>query len=679
MPATIFNGAKVKALKETLSLNGASDIISSSTDPSVVAVDAPVGSLLLNNSSGKLYKKLDAGSSTNWQEVGAGAGGKNYIAKGAFDTPSTSGWSLTHSTLDATSKLPNQASGSWTAATGTLSITTVGAGSQLSLLPYSLSLVSSAATTAGDMLITDALTLDQEAQASVQTFSFFYKVASGGTNLTLSGTSTNSLAVAIYDVTNGAWIDPAGRYNVVQVSGVAKCAGTFQVPSNCTSVRLAVYFPNASAGAATVYLDDFYLGPQVVQYGAPVTDWESFIPTGTWNTNVTYTGYKRRVGGNLELNLRVLCSAAPNNVQLTFNLPSGLVPDSSKLVLATNKVGYGYTEDAGLTSYVVDVLIANGGTTILPVAINVAGTYAADAGLTGIQPFSFGAGDFVQIFASIPILGWSSSVQMSNDTDTRVVATGVRASATISVTAGNPIIFQAIDFDRTGSYSASTGQFTVPVAGVYEMSAVGFLTVAGTSNIRPYKNGSPTQGGYIVAFNGGAPVSGSYLVDCKAGDVLTFVSDATTTLSTNSVAFVKRLSGPSAIAASETVAASYWLPANQSAGPTTPINFSSKQFDSHGAVTTGAAWRFTAPIAGTYNVSAFAYTTSISLTYNLYKNGVLYTEIAEHLPGAVATGSLLIQLIAGDYVDVRPGTTQTVFGGIFSTFGTKIHIHRIGN
>ena len=212
------------------------------------------------------------------------AGTKNYISKSFFDDNSTSGWSLARTTLDAISKLPNQAQGSWVSAANTLTLSTVGGGSQLGGL-YSLSLASSAATTAGDMLVSDALTLDLEAQASVQTFSFFYKIASGA--LTLSGTSTNSIAVAIYDVTNGAWIDPAGRYNIVQSSSVGKCAGTFQVPSNCTSVRLAVYFPNATTGSLTLYLDDVYLGPQVVQYGAPVTDAVTFTPTGSWTTNTT--------------------------------------------------------------------------------------------------------------------------------------------------------------------------------------------------------------------------------------------------------------------------------------------------------------------------------------------------------------------------------------------------------
>ena len=299
--STIFAGQKIKTLKSTLNLNGGADVISSTTDPTSSAVNAAAGSLLLNTTSGKLYRKNDAGSTTNWTEVGAGGTGKNYITQGTFDNAATTGWSLASSTLDATSKLPNQASGSWGAAAGTLAISTVGAGSQLAG-NYSLSLASSAASTAGNMLVSDALTLDLEAQASIQTFSFFYKIASGSANINLSGTSSNSIGVAIYDVTSGAWIDPAGRYNIVQSSGVGKASGTFQVPANCTSVRLAVYFPNASSGAFTVYLDDFVLGPQVVQYGAPVTDWQSYTPTlGGVGTAAGVSFKYRRIGDTIQV------------------------------------------------------------------------------------------------------------------------------------------------------------------------------------------------------------------------------------------------------------------------------------------------------------------------------------------------------------------------------------------
>jgi len=69
MPSTIFSGTKVKALKSIFTLNGEIDFISGTQDPTISATDAPKGSILLNTSSGFWYRKLDSGSSTNWQVV----------------------------------------------------------------------------------------------------------------------------------------------------------------------------------------------------------------------------------------------------------------------------------------------------------------------------------------------------------------------------------------------------------------------------------------------------------------------------------------------------------------------------------------------------------------------------------------------------------------------------------
>ena len=62
--SVIFAGTKVKTLKSTIDLNGGNGIISSATDPTSSAVSANIGSLLLNSSNGKLYRKNDSGSST---------------------------------------------------------------------------------------------------------------------------------------------------------------------------------------------------------------------------------------------------------------------------------------------------------------------------------------------------------------------------------------------------------------------------------------------------------------------------------------------------------------------------------------------------------------------------------------------------------------------------------------
>lgn len=79
MASVIFNGTGVKTLKDELRLSTGAYIISRATDPTSVAVSAPIGSLLIHPSTGEIYKKLDSGSSTNWVRLGT-PGGHNQIA-----------------------------------------------------------------------------------------------------------------------------------------------------------------------------------------------------------------------------------------------------------------------------------------------------------------------------------------------------------------------------------------------------------------------------------------------------------------------------------------------------------------------------------------------------------------------------------------------------------------------
>lgn len=84
MPAVIFAGTKVKALKKILDLKDGIQIISSTVDPTSVAVNAPLGSILVNESTGDVYKKADSGSSTNWVPLGG-----SQISIGSRGSPRT--------------------------------------------------------------------------------------------------------------------------------------------------------------------------------------------------------------------------------------------------------------------------------------------------------------------------------------------------------------------------------------------------------------------------------------------------------------------------------------------------------------------------------------------------------------------------------------------------------------
>jgi hypothetical protein len=57
----------------------------------------------------------------------------------------------------------------------------------------------------------------------------------------MGGTSSNTYAVAIYDVANNAWFGAAGVFNFTQSSGVGKAVGTFQTLTTSTSIQIFIY------------------------------------------------------------------------------------------------------------------------------------------------------------------------------------------------------------------------------------------------------------------------------------------------------------------------------------------------------------------------------------------------------------------------------------------------------
>jgi hypothetical protein len=116
------------------------------------------------------------------------------------------------------------------------------------------------------------------------------------------------------------------------------------------------------------------------------------------------------------------------------------------------------------------------------------------------------------------------------------------------------------------------------------------------------------------------------------------------------------------------VNARYETNAGQSIGnnSATIVDFEDQTYDTTSAVTTGAAWKFTAPITGIYSVSArvmFATTATIGageiVLLQLYKNNSVYSNLHRDTSQSstdryvMALGVDCISLSATDYIDVR--------------------------
>jgi hypothetical protein len=616
MPASIFAGSKVKTLKDTLTLNDKSDIISSTTDPTAVAVNAPIGSLLINQTNGKLYRKLDSGSSTNWEEVGSGVGGINYILNPSAEV-NTAGWSTY---ADAAGAAPVDGTGGSPAVTWTRSTTSPLRG------VADFNFVKDAVNRQGQGVSYD-FTIDDADKAKVLTVSFDYEV--------LSGTYADG------DLTVYLIADPTGTPVVIQPAGYTVLAATvgttmreiatFQTQATGTSYRLCFHVASTSASAYTLAVDNVVVGPQTQLYGAPVTDWVG-VPAANYGTlyglvSLARSEFVRRVGDSIEWMgyIQTTTTGATLGV-IQVGLPTFYQMDDSKLQ-AAQIIGSAHLFDS---ASVADVGIAYPDLGNNRLSFHSLGALWNSS--TSI-PISWDTSDFLRWNVKVPISGWSSSVQMSNDTDTRVVAATIRGLAQGGATTNEgfqlntsaaTVPFLTVAQDTHGA--VSSGVFTAPVSGYYKVTTTCqfFLTTTGTpSGLNELARISIAVDGAAVADN---PIYGSgvnttlrqnesfsYTVFVNSGQTIsirgsrngTYTSAGwLTTFSTTNFLAVERLSGPATIAASEAVACAYNTSTSTitGSGVWSLVTYTNKVIDTHGIYNTSTGIA-TIPVSGIYRIT----------------------------------------------------------------------------
>jgi hypothetical protein len=543
-------------------------------------------------------------------------------------------------------------------------------------------------------------TVDNADLAKVLTITFDYEVVSG---TYLDGDLT------IYLIQ-----DPSGTPLVIQPAGYVIQAGTvgtklkaiatFQTASNVNNYRFCFHVASTSASAYTLAIDNVVVGPQVVQYGAPVTDWQDFTPTGSWTSNTTYSGEYRRVGDSLEVQVNLTLSGTPTTAGLTVNLPAGLSIDTSKLPSTTGNaitIGDARFADATGTGRASGSVGYENATSVRPYYL-IAGSNA-EAAVTQAVPWAWASGDKVNLYYRVPILGWSSTVQMSNDTDTRVVAARYRANTTqaISANTGTKLVLGTKVFDTHSAFDATNNWYVVPVSGYYRVTGmVAFIGApAGTTTIigTLYKNNvavTDIAGTGVSSVGQQERVNGSITIYANAGETLhvgAFSAGAAFTLNQSSVwsyAEFERLSGPSAIAASETVACKYTNTAGTALTSSFDVKpFPTKIFDTHGAYNTSTGvW--TCPVSGKYRAYlrcssvAINFGTTSAITVGIRKNN---TDVAALLRYGNASSILqnenvttTVDLIAGDTISFVVRTTSSTTMSL-DPERNEIHIERIGN
>lgn len=672
--------------------NGGTGQTSQTAAFDALAPTTTAGDLITHNGTDNI--RLPVGSSGQVLKVVGGApswstfsGGINYLSGNPDAESDTSGWATY---ADAAGTQPVDGTGGSPTVTWTRTTSSPLRGSASFLF------TKDAANRQGEGASYD-FTIDSTDQAKVLTVSFDYAVASGTY-------ATGDLTVYLYDVTNALVIQPTGYQIESASTGLGmKHVATFQTASNSTSYRLILHVASTSASAYTVKCDNFAVSPQVITQGTPVTDWTSYTPTFAGLGTVTGIDFKwRRVGDSIQIK-GAATTGTPTATTASFTLPNSY----SNNLATTFKVGTYGRVNANAEQHAMITQAADKTKLYFSIQTgSVADLFTAN-GNTLFAPSEY----FTVDITDMPILGWSSQVQMSSDTDTRVVAAAYQASSGQTFTSGSTtkVTFATKLFDTHSVFATDT--YTVPVSGKYRVSTnfrvtpTSYSAAGNQVNISLYKNGS----GYadLDLFQPGSTttsdrfLSGSQIIDCVAGDTLDLRlfqntgANVTGGNTTQGQVSFERISGPSQIAQSESVNAKYNTSAAQSIANTGEpiVDFGTKVYDSHGAVTTGASWKFTAPISGKYSVRAACHFTNANWgastlqSLRVYKNGsaddyIYWQEIQAALTSRQTTlrGGTTIQLNAGEYIDVRISQNDSGSRSLLNSSNDNyIVIERVGN
>jgi len=534
-------------------------------------------------------------------------------------------------------------------------------------------------------------TVSKKYRAKVLQVEVDYLVNSG-TFVAGSSSSDSDVIIYIYDVTNGVFIEPSSIKLLSNSSTIAdKFVANFQTSATGSSYRILFHQASTSASAFAVQFKDVKVAPCNYIYGTPITDWQSYTPTITGfgtPSNVAFS--YRQVGDSYDIR-GFFTSGTSTGVTASVSLPNSRTASSTKLTGAFTYIG-----GVGALSTTGDIIIPQtiGGSSNITFGRQGASStglnqFNGDQVATSTQNVSF-------TISGIPITGLSSSSQVSDGYSPRDIVGKFTTPSGAPQTSLTTVNFGTTSFDSTASYSAGT--FTIQSSGYYKIFTNISINGA-TIHLGDYLEINIRRSGSVIAktsyravgnytFSGPASVT-EYFTAGQTVDVQVTTSGVTTPSWTSgeNVFTIEKSQAPTTMSATEVVAASYTTAAGQSISNSTTdiIDFGTKDFDTHNAVTTGASWKFTAPVSGLYDISSTilfassAVTQGNAIDFQVFKNGsvakrLAYKTIETTFSNFIGQqGSAMVSLNAGDYIDIRVSFNRT--GGNTNLHNSSTYNH----
>jgi hypothetical protein len=537
-------------------------------------------------------------------------------------------------------------------------------------------------------------------------------------NLDYDFTSTGLIfGFFLYDVTNSVLVRASFGETPTALKGRHKA---LFLANGGTSYRLIIHQTIVSpSGTTNAFIENVTFGPMTSAFNSNVGLVSDYTNLGTMTIGATTTSptkgttavdriYASRSGQNMlaDYQYRQTTAGSAGSGEYLFSLPTGHSFDTS---IITPYAGTSFASNDQSASYVGSGQLTLGAQQGICKLIAYSATQfrvliiKSDSQGAASSAFIMGSTNFTLAESTItsfnfklqaPILGWSTGITMSTVQKNMIpVIVSAQGNAGTALTASvTPIDFTEVS-DSTNSFNGTvftaqeTARFSFDGAVQFNASIGGYIEV--------YKNGTFLR---AVSDNGSAThfvKQFSLTINLIAGDTISFRSSSAATLFTSSSHYLEitKLTNPAdMIYPTDKVVARYTTAAGQSIPSSTDtiVNFATKTIDTHNAVTTGASWKFTAPISGNYlvacsmNYASASFTVGNAIYIEIFKNGTFVSMVAMGHIGATATqmpsaaGSDIIDLVKGDYVDIRTVQSEAAARSLSSfSFRNNIAITKI--
>lgn len=359
----------------------------------------------------------------------------------------------------------------------------------------------------------------------------------------LTGYVSSDLVWEVYDVTNATVLYSGVASDLELLNSRGRFNWVTYLAEDTEQVEFRLKVDNTNTNAFDVVVDEFTFGPVAILNAPIVTEWQeySLVIGGSGGTpptpNPDYQQANwRRVGDSMEITFNYLQSVAGASgagTSYTFSLPPGYQMDAAKwypgfgngtqgscgtaIVQSTSRgVQEGWIQPLNSTQFIIYTGDAVDNHAIMGAAYNPFG----DATIR------------ISFRAVVPIVGWGAGAVLSgNELSQQTMRASIYLSGDQAINNANQnvVLFDTVDFDKFGLFSAVDNGFKIQKDGDHKVTVkvnVSGLTADEQFIGRILKNGIEIDRVVDRSPNGDVPIRMTRTFPFVKGDIITAALDS---------------------------------------------------------------------------------------------------------------------------------------------------------